>query len=204
MKKSLIQLLVVISLIFSDGILSADINKGKEKSVTCIACHGENGISVIPIWPNLAGQHLIYLKSQMLEFRKGQNGKRNNPVMYGITLTLSDDDIESLAMYYSSLDKSIGLTKDEYLVKGQSIYRGGNLEYKIQACMACHGPNGQGNLPAGIPVLSGQHAQYVEQLLKNFRSGARSNDSNKMMRNIVHRMTDDEIRSVAEYIQGLY
>ena len=140
----------------------------------------------------------------MLEFRKGQNGKRNNPVMYGITLTLSDDDIESLAMYYSSLDKSIGLTKDEYLVKGQSIYRGGNLEYKIQACMACHGPNGQGNLPAGIPVLSGQHAQYVEQQLKNFRSGARSNDSNKMMRNVVHRMTDDEIRSVAEYIQGLY
>ena len=86
--------------------LRTDINKGKEKSVTCVACHGENGISVSPIWPNLAGQHLQYLKSQMLEFRKGQNGKRNNPVMYGITLALSDDDIESLAMYYSSLDKS--------------------------------------------------------------------------------------------------
>ena len=66
------------------------------------------------------------------------------------------------------------------------------------------GASGQGNYAAAIPALSGQHSQYIEQQLKNFRSGTRSNDPNKMMRNIVHRMTDNEIKSVAEYIQGLY
>ena len=71
-------------------------------------------------------------------------------------------------------------------------------------CIACHGPNGQGNYAAAIPVLSGQHSQYIIQQLKNFQSGIRTNDPNKMMRNIVHRMTDEEIKSVAEYIQGLH
>tara|TARA_Y100000590_G_scaffold13842_2_gene16677 strand:- start:5370 stop:5984 length:615 start_codon:yes stop_codon:yes gene_type:complete len=204
MKKPFILLLTTVALIFSNGLFSADINKGKEKSVTCVACHGDNGISVNPIWPNLAGQHPKYIKLQMLEFRKGASGNRNNSIMYGIASTLSDDDIESLALYYSSLEKSVGTTKDEYFEIGQNIYRGGIMEYKIQACIACHGPNGQGNYAAAIPALSGQHSQYIEQQLKNFRSGTRSNDPNKMMRNIVHRMTDNEIKSVAEYIQGLY
>jgi len=204
MKKPFILLLTTAALIFSKGIFSADISKGKEKSESCVACHGANGISVNPIWPNLAGQHPKYIKSQMLEFKKGANGNRNNSIMYGITSALSDDDIESLALYYSSLEKSVGTTKDEYFQTGQDIYRGGVMEYKIQACIACHGPNGQGNYAAGIPSLSCQHAQYIEKQLKDFRSGTRSNDPNKMMRNIVHRMTDDEIKSVAEYIQGLY
>ena len=104
-------------------------------------------------------------------------------------------DPQTLVNYYSEKDNWNKIFTGE---------EGGNLKYKIQACIACHGPNGQGNLPAGIPVLSGQHALYIEQQLKNFRSGARSNDPNKMMRNVAHRMTDDEIRSVAEYIQGLY
>ena len=88
----------------------------------------------------------------MLEFRKGASGNRNNSIMYGIASTLSDDDIESLALYYSSLEKSVGTTKDEYFEIGQNIYRGGIMEYKIQACIACHGPNGQGNNPASIPL----------------------------------------------------
>ena len=204
MKKPLILLLTISSVIFSGDVLPADINKGKEKSVTCVVCHGENGISVNPVWPNLAGQHPKYLQLQMMEFRKGPSGERNNAIMHGIASVLSDDDIESLALYYSSLEKAIGVTKDKYLKKGESIYRGGNLQFKIQACIACHGPNGQGNYAAAIPVLSGQHSQYIIQQLKNFQSGIRTNDPNKMMRNIVHRMTDEEIKSVAEYIQGLH
>ena len=195
---------ITMLMVLPIGLEAADIDKGKEISASCIACHGQEGISPSSIWPNLAGQHASYLSKQLYEFKKGADGKRNNSIMYGISLALSDQDISDLSAYYASLKSSVGTTSDEYLVLGQSIYRGGNMEYKIQACMACHGPTGQGNAPAKIPSISGQHADYLYTQLKNFQSNARSNDPNKMMRNIVHRMTDAELKAVSQYIQGLY
>ena len=204
MKKIHKYIIISAILIFSNNVFAADIDKGKEKSVTCVVCHGQDGVSVNPLWPNLAGQHASYLKSQLYEFQKGPNGNRNNAIMYGISVVLSEEDIDDISAYYASLETSIGTTADEYLIKGQNIYRGGNMEYKIQACISCHGPNGQGNNPAAIPVLSGQHAQYIYQQLKNFQLKNRANDMNKMMRNIVHRMSEEEMKAVAQYIQGLY
>ena len=182
----------------------SDVEKGKELSASCAACHGDDGISLNPVWPKLAGQNPKYLASQLHEFKKGPNGNRNNAVMYGIAVNLSDQDIKDLSEYYSSLRSTVGLTKDEYLELGRNIYRGGNMEIKMQACISCHGPNGQGNYAAAIPMLSGQHSQYTYQQLKNFQTSMRSNDYNKMMRNIVHRMTDEEMKAVASYIEGLY
>jgi cytochrome c553 len=124
--------------------------------------------------------------------------------MYGIAMTLSDSDITNLSAYYASLKSSVGLVKDDYLELGRNIYRGGNMDIKMQACMSCHGPNGQGNYAAAIPMLSGQHSEYTYQQLKKFQASTRSNDYNKMMRNIVHRMTDEEMKAVASYIEGLY
>jgi cytochrome c553 len=182
----------------------SDVEKGKELSASCAACHGDDGISLNPVWPKLAGQNPKYLASQLHEFKKGPDGNRNNAVMYGIAVNLSDQDIDDLSEYYSSLKSTVGLTKDEYLELGRNIYRGGNMEIKMQACISCHGPNGQGNYAAAIPMLSGQHSQYTFQQLKNFQTSMRSNDYNKMMRNIVHRMTDEEMKAVASYIEGLY
>ena len=182
----------------------SDVEKGKELSASCAACHGNDGISLNPVWPKLAGQNPKYLASQLHEFKKGPDGNRNNAVMYGIAVNLSDQDIDDLSEYYSSLKSTVGLTKDEYLELGRNIYRGGNMEIKMQACISCHGPNGQGNYAAAIPMLSGQHSQYTFQQLKNFQTSMRSNDYNKMMRNIVHRMTDEEMKAVASYIEGLY
>ena len=182
----------------------SDVEKGKELSASCAACHGDDGISLNPVWPKLAGQNPKYLASQLHEFKKGPDGNRNNAVMYGIAVNLSNQDIEDLSEYYSSLKSTVGLTKDEYLELGRNIYRGGNMEIKMQACISCHGPNGQGNYAAAIPMLSGQHSQYTYQQLKNFQTSMRSNDYNKMMRNIVHRMTDEEMKAVASYIEGLY
>jgi cytochrome c553 len=182
----------------------SDVEKGKELSASCAACHGNEGVSLNPVWPKLAGQNPKYLASQLHEFKKGPEGNRNNAVMYGIAVNLSEQDINDLSEYYSSLKSSVGLTKDEYLDLGRNLYRGGNMEIKMQACMSCHGPNGQGNYAAAIPMLSGQHAQYTYQQLKNFQTSMRSNDYNKMMRNIVHRMTDEEMKAVASYIEGLY
>ena len=204
MKKIHKYIIISTILIFSNNVFAADIDKGKEKSVTCVVCHGQDGVSVNPLWPNLAGQHASYLKSQLYEFQKGANGNRNNAIMYGISVVLSEKDIDDISAYYASLETSVGTTADEYLVKGQNIYRGGNMEYKIQACISCHGPNGQGNNPAAIPALSGQHAQYIYQQLKSFQLKNRANDMNKMMRNIVHRMSEEEMKAVAQYIQGLY
>ena len=199
------QLLVYIFLVitFINPVYS-DVAKGKDLSVSCVACHGDNGISLNPVWPKLAGQNPKYLEAQLHEFKKGPGGKRNNAVMYGIAMTLSDSDITNLSAYYASLKSSVGLVKDDYLELGRNIYRGGNMDIKMQACMSCHGPNGQGNYAAAIPMLSGQHSQYTYQQLKKFQASTRSNDYNKMMRNIVHRMTDEEMKAVASYIEGLY
>ena len=204
MNKLSLYITITFLMVLSVSIEASDIERGKEKSVACAACHGQQGVSPSPIWPNLAGQHESYLSKQLYEFKKGPSGNRNNSIMYGISLTLSDEDISDLSKYYASLDGTTGTTDDEYLELGQNIYRGGNMEYKIQACMACHGPTGQGNAPAKIPSLGGQHADYLYSQLKNFQSNKRSNDPNKMMRNIVHRMTDDELKAVSQYIQGLY
>ncbi len=196
---------VLIYFVATQSMLYAgDIEKGKEKSATCVACHGNAGISLNPEWPKLAGQHAKYLETQLYEFQKGPDGSRNNAIMYGIALALSEEDIQDISAYYASLENSIGLTDDSYLEDGQNIYRGGNMEYKIQACMACHGPNGQGNSLAGIPSLSGQHSEYIYQQLKKFQSTDRANDYNKMMRNIASRMSDEEMKAVAKYIEGLY
>tara|TARA_B100000035_G_scaffold147765_1_gene125984 strand:- start:112 stop:729 length:618 start_codon:yes stop_codon:yes gene_type:complete len=201
---SILAIIFFVTINLINPAYSSDIDKGKELSVSCAACHGDNGISVNPVWPKLAGQNPKYLASQLYEFRKGAEGNRNNAVMYGIALTLSDSDIEDLSAYYASLKSNVGLTQDKYLELGRDMYRGGNMDIKIQACISCHGPNGQGNYAAGIPMLSGQHSQYTYQQLKNFQSSMRSNDYNKMMRNIVHRMTDEEMKAVASYIEGLY
>ena len=204
MNKLPLYITITFLMVLSVNIEASDIEKGKDKSVACASCHGQEGISPSSIWPNLAGQHANYISKQLYEFKKGATGNRNNSIMYGLSLTLSDDDISDLSAYYASLEGSVGTTDDEYLSLGQNVYRGGNMEYKIQACMACHGPTGQGNGPANIPSLSGQHADYVYSQLRNFQNGNRSNDPNKMMRNIVHRMTDDELKAVSQYIQGLY
>ena len=201
---SILAIVFFVSINLINPAYSSDIDKGKELSVSCAACHGDNGISVNPVWPKLAGQNPKYLASQLYEFRKGAEGNRNNAVMYGIAVTLSDSDIEDLSAYYASLKSNVGLTQDKYLELGRDMYRGGNMDIKIQACISCHGPNGQGNYAAAIPMLSGQHSQYTYQQLKNFQSSMRSNDYNKMMRNIVHRMTDEEMKAVASYIEGLY
>ena len=157
---TLICLVITVPIVYA-----GDVERGKEKSATCVACHGNAGISINPEWPKLAGQHAKYLETQLYEFQRGPNGSRNNAIMYGIALALSDEDIQDISAYYASLENSIGLTDDSYLKDGQNLYRGGNMEYKIQACMACHGPNGQGNSLAGIPSLSGQHSEYIYHCL---------------------------------------
>ncbi|STX50119.1 cytochrome c4 [Legionella busanensis] len=172
------------------------------KAATCVACHGPEGNSTNPLWPNIAGQHALYLEKQLYDYKKVKT--RNVPVMTAIAATLTDQDIKELSTYYAKLPLTQGATPQKYVKQGEAIYRGGDLSKHITACIACHGPKGTGNAQANFPVLSGQHAQYTISQLQAFKEGKRSNDLNEIMRDISHRMSPEDMEAVAYYIQGLH
>jgi len=186
----------------SNAALSAgDATAGKSKSATCAACHGGDGNSANPIWPKIAGQHAKYMVKQLQNFK---SGKRDNPTMAGMTAALSEQDMQDLAAYYSGQKVSTGSADPELVTIGEKIYRGGNAENGLAACVGCHGPSGLGNPEANFPSLGGQHSAYTVNQLKAFRDGQRRNDPVTMMRDISAKMTEREMRAVASYIQGLY
>lgn len=172
----------------------------------CAACHGADGNSVAPANPKLSAQHPEYLAKQLRDF-KSINGKppeRKSAVMNGIAAPLTDDDMRNLGAYFGQQTAKPGSARDKELVAlGEKIYRGGNPASGVPACMACHSPNGAG-IPTQFPRLSGQHAEYTLAQLKLFRTGERANDGGKMMRVIAGKMSDQEMRAVAEYIAGLH
>lgn len=173
---------------------------GQAKSAVCGACHGADGNSVNPDWPNLAAQNPRYIVRQIEAFKAGN---RVNPLMSPIAAGLSAQDTADLAAYFSRQTLRGG-TADPALVRsGQRLYRGGNLTKGVSACIACHGPNGRGNAPGGIPAIGGQHAAYVAAQLKAYAAGDRKSDPNQIMRNIASLMSADEINAVASFIQGL-
>ncbi len=98
MKK--ITLLLFVLSVFSLPAVAGDVEAGKAKSAICAACHGANGISPSPLWPNLAGQKEAYLVKQIKAFKSGE---RKDPSMAPMVAALTDADIENLAAYYASL-----------------------------------------------------------------------------------------------------
>lgn len=207
MKKLLTLFVLSLSLspvAFAEGNPEA----GKAKSATCAACHGSDGNSMIAMNPKIAGQHAKYLEKQLKEFRlasqTGGKEGRNNAVMNGMSAALSDQDIEDLAAYFASQEGKDGKTSEEYVAAGQQLYRGGDAERGITACIACHGPKGNGTSLSGFPDISGQHAEYTASQLKMFRDGKRANDANGMMRDIAKKLTDKDIEILSNYVAGLH
>ncbi len=183
--------------VLADGNAEA----GAAKSAVCGACHGQNGHSVNPIWPNLAGQHSSYTVEQVKAIQKGE--KRSNPTMQPIVATLSDDDIQDIAAYYATQTES-GLEADpSYWKSGEKIYRGGIGARNVPACIACHGPIGRGNAPAKYPALRAQHAEYTLKQLHDYKSGERKTGAGGIMQTIAGRLSEEEMRDLASYIQGL-
>lgn len=192
----------VASLAIAGSIHAAgDVEAGKAKAAMCMACHGPDGNSIAPNFPNLAGQHADYLTKQLVEFK---NGERKDATMNGMSAALSDQDMADLSAFYESQKAKIGQAAEDKVALGEALYRAGNTASGVSACAACHGPAGTGNPMAKFPSLSGQHADYTVLQLKNFRDGVRANDAGSMMRGIAKKMTDAEIEAVAQYIQGLH
>ena len=201
MKASQIGAIVLaLSGLISFAANAADAEAGKAKSAICAACHGADGNSSNPMWPSLAGQHASYTYKQLSDFKAG---RRVNASMSGMVAGLSDDDMKNLAAYYETQSHKPVAFDGELIEKGESIYRGGITETGVAACMGCHSPSGKGNGPAGWPSLKGQHPEYIVTQLQAFKEGSRANDSGKMMRNLVGRMSEMEMKAVAAYVAGI-
>lgn len=199
--------LIKTFLIFSVANIVYAMPKGipsKAKTETCVACHNQDGNSVAPMWPKIAGQHDTYLYYQLKEFQKGQEGSRYDPTMYPMLQGLSDQDLANLAAFYAEQKTSKGETPQSKLELGEKLYRGGDVAKGVTACIACHGPRGLGNELAKYPRLSGQNAEYTAIQLKKYRSGERKTDPNAIMRIIAKKMTDEEIDAVSHYVSGLH
>jgi cytochrome c553 len=171
----------------------------------CAACHGTDGNSTAPANPKIAGQGADYLNKQLRDFKAGGGKKpvRESAIMNGMVANLSEGDMKGLAAYYSgqALKPAAAADKDLAAV-GQKLWRGGDMANGVPACAGCHGPAGAG-IPAQFPRLAGQYADYNAAQLTAFREGRRANDPNSMMRGVAARMSDRQIRAVAEYAAGL-
>ena len=180
-----------------------DPEAGRQLAATCVACHGEDGNSLIPTYPSIAGQNFRYLVRQMLLIR---DGDRPAPLMAGQLDNLTDAQIEDLAAFYEGQKAAIGQASAEAIDLGEAIYRGGLLAKNVAACTACHAPDGSGNALAGFPALSGQQLDYTIDQLSAYREGIRTTDEDYggMMRQTAVGLTDGEIRAVANYVLGLH
>ena len=188
------------AIVCNSALAAGSVETGATKAIVCQACHGANGNSTNPEWPSLAGIGADYIAEQLKDFKEG---KRTNPVMMPNAMSLSAGDMADLGAYFDSLTNT-GLEADpSYWQAGEKLYRGGDSTRAIPACMACHGPTGRGNEPAKFPALRGQQSVYVMKQLNDYASGARSTGPNGIMQTIAKRLTPEDIRNLASYLQGL-
>ena len=200
-KTGLLSILVTLLLVSVNAQAAGNAGAGKNKSMACAGCHGPDGNSVMGIWPKLASQHADYLAKQLSDFK---SGARKDPTMNAMAAALKAQDIADISAYYSAQSVKVSAVDATLAGVGETLYRAGNKEKGVAACMACHGPAGMGNAAAKFPSISGQHAAYAAKALKDFRSGVRTNDNAKMMQDVAAKLSDDEIKAVAAYVSGLH
>ena len=193
-------LAALVSLPTVQAQVGGNAEAGKAKAGTCAGCHGVDGNGgADPTWPKLAGQVPEYLFEQLKLFK---SGARKNPVMNGMAAPLSEQDMKDLAAFYAGQELKPGAAASKELaLAGQKIYRAGIAETAVPACIACHGPAGHG-LPPRFPRLNSQSAAYTAKQMLDFKAGQRVDNDNVMVR-VAARMTDEQIKAVAEYLAGL-
>ncbi len=176
-------------------------------SGTCAACHGADGRGTAPTNPNLAGLPADYITLQLAHFKAGI---RQNPIMQGFAATLSDADMAALGDYYAKQKPRTSKAKDPALVAaGQKIYRGGIAADGVPACAACHAPDGAG-VVKNYPRVAGQSSEYTYAQLKAFASGARGADAGgkdvngAIMHTVAAKLSDANMKALADYMQGLH
>jgi cytochrome c553 len=190
--------------------IHGDATAGSSKATVCTACHGPNGTGINPEWPVIAGQNAVYVRDQVARIKTGM---RTAPLMMPMVQNLSEQDIADLAAFFATQTPKGNEADPSYWKAGQALFRGGDASRDIPACMSCHGPVGRGNPAAGYPALQAQYAVYTIKQLDNYASGMRyvKDSSGKseagpnavIMQTIAARLTPEDRRNVASYIQGL-
>ncbi|QEA38515.1 cytochrome c4 [Pistricoccus aurantiacus] len=204
MRKLLASLAIILG---AAGVAHAqtqgDPAAGKEKAQACAACHGQQGISALGTFPNLAGQQATYLAKQIRNIR---DGERVVAQMVGQVDDYSDQDAADVAAYFANMEANLGQVEaeEEVVERGRELYRAGDRAKGIPACAACHTPTGEGIGTAVYPALSGQHPEYAVSTLAAFSKGERHNDPNAIMRNIASKMSEADMEAVSTYLLGLH
>ncbi len=193
--KAILTLIGLMGLLGWSVVVAAQPDaSARQKAAVCAGCHGENGKGANPLFPKLAGQNVKYL-SRQLHFFKDQT--RDVPAMNAIAGTLSDEDIMLLSEYYAR--QTPVPEAGDGSTDGEKIYRAGIADKKVPACIACHGPNAEGNEPAGFPLLKGQYVAYTVKALGDYASGVRG-EAKAPMRDIAARMNEEEMKAVAAFV----
>ncbi|MEY6431782.1 c-type cytochrome [Thioalkalicoccus limnaeus] len=165
----------------------------------CVACHGLDGNPPATAFPRLGGLQAEYIEKQLLEYARGE---RQNPSMQPFAEGLSRIEMRALAAHYSTQRPGPGVVTNPQLVeRGRQVYHEGNRETGLPACAGCHRPDGTGT-PRSV-FLAGQNAPYVFDQMRLFANEERTNDRGRLMRTVAARMTEEEMRAVAEYIASM-
>lgn len=195
-------LLLSASSVFADDspesikirIGAGDPIAGKEKSALCQGCHGEDGNSAAPEYPKLAGQYASYIQKQIRNFKAGE---RKDPVMSEMAASITEEqDLLDISAYFASQNQMTAAKRVTNKNGKARFLEAGN------SCINCHGEEGKGKSPNDAPVIGGQHREYIVKQLKDFRTGARTNDGSGMMSIIASGMDDTQIEEVAIYVSG--
>jgi len=172
---------------------------GKELASSCVACHGEQGISQMPNFPSLAGQLATYTYKQLQDYK---NGSRSHSIMSSFAADLSDQDMADLAAWFSSLPHAQHKAAAQNLNAAEQLATEGDGKRTLPPCFVCHGSNGQGE-KMDIPALAGQQADYFVETLKAYKNGSRHNDIYSRMRLISQQLSETEIQELAQYYQQM-
>lgn len=176
---------------------ASDVEAGKAASATCAACHGATGNSAAPMFPSIAGQSASYIAEQLHAFR---DGNRVNPIMSPQAKALTDQQITDLAAYFSAQTRTVAAPSTDDSIPGAHLWKFGGHSNSIAACAACHGAQGQGNQPAGFPALRGLTPQYVLESLMSYRDEQRKTEHANIMVSIAKKLSDDDMKNVAQHI----
>ncbi len=193
-----------------------DAQNGATLAGTCAACHGLDGKGTIPeIYPNIAGQSERYIAHQLALFKSGE---RQNAIMQPFASMLSAQDMRDLGAHFAKQVPVAGIADDTVVAEGpykdlkfyeigQQLFRSGDAERGIPACMACHGPAGHGNPGPAYPAVGGQQAWYTARRLEEYRAGTSAEQDKRLfevMAAIAKPLTDEEIHALSSYMQGLH
>lgn len=181
--RSLLAVAVVGLVLSVSAEAAGDAARGKTLGYTCLGCHGiENYKSVYPTYsvPKLRGQHPEYIVAALQGYKKGE---RSHATMHAHAASMSDQDMQDIAAY---------LAGEPVKSAGKPV---GTAPAAVAVCAACHGTDGVG-IQGIYPTISGQHADYIEHSLQQYRSGARKNP---LMAPMAAQLKPEDIKVVAEY-----